>query len=330
MTTDELGTFDLIDLMTGYQPAAALTAAARLGIFDVVEQGPATHPVIAARIGADPSATLALLDTLVGLRLLTSAGGGIYRATAASRRLTSVGDLRLVAEKEAFLAGVWLSLEESVRTGKPQLDPWRQRLVDDPDQVRTFLQALVVLARETGPDLAGLPGLAPGSRVADLGGALGSYAVPLAAAGAEVTLADLPLVTQWADAELADVEPAVRDRITLTPVDLLAADAAGVLGGGYDVVLLSHLLHDLNDDDCATVLGLARRIVRPGGTVAVFELPGDPPGAFGPLFDLMMRVETPGSARRTAELTRLVEAAGLTDVHLGNFHLPHAVVLGIG
>lgn len=328
MSTSELSAFDVIDLMTGYQQAAALHAGATLGIYDVLAAGPATASEVASRAGTDPSATLALLDSLVGMQLLTVSGGA-YASTPMSDRLASGGDLRLIAEKESFLAGVWLSLADSVRTGTPQLDPWHQRIADDPEQVRTFLQALVVLARETGPDLTQLPGFAPGVRIADFGGALGSYSVPLAAAGASVTLADLPAVIGWAEEELASVDTDVRSHITLTPVDLLAPDAAKSLGIEYDIVLLSHLLHDLDDDDCATVLALARSIARPGGLVAVFELPGDPPGSFGPLFDLMMRVETPGRARRIDELMGLLTAAGLTDVRQGGYSLPHAVVLGV-
>ena len=71
--------------------------------------------------------------------------------------------------------------------------------------------------------------------------------------------------------------------------------------------------------------------VSPGsGRIVVFELPGDPPGAFGPMFDLMMRVETPGRARHLAELVALVEDAGFTDVRVSVEHpLPHGVVVGM-
>ena len=94
-------------------------------------------------------------------------------------------------------------------------------------------------------------------------------------------------------------------------------------------MLLSHLLHDLDDGDAATVLALASTIARPGGSVVVFELPGDPPGAFGPLFDLMMQVETAGSARRIDELVAMMEAAGLVDVaEVPGTRRPHGILSG--
>jgi Dimerisation domain/O-methyltransferase domain len=328
----ELGVFDVIDLMTGYQAAATLTAAARLGVFDLLADGPRLADEAATLLALDPLATRALLDSLVGLRLLT-VDDDLYSVTPMSARLTHAGDLRLVAEKEAFFARAWLDLEESVRSGEPRLGPWASRLVSDPAQAREFLRALLVLADETGPDLARL--VAPGMRVADLGGGLGAYAVRLAAAGASVTVADLPPVAQWCAEEVPRRVAAlglgaeVAELVTVRPVDLLTDAAVPALGTGYDVVLLSHLLHDLTDDDCLQVLRLAATIVAPGGRVVVFELPGDPPGAFGPMFDLMMEVETPGRARRLAELVELLEDAGLVGVAVDpSYSLPHGVVVG--
>ncbi|MGY4709162.1 methyltransferase [Mycolicibacterium sp. CBM1] len=322
-----LGVFDVIDTMTGYQPAAALTAAARLGVFDVLGDAPLPADAVTERLGTEPLATRALLDALTGLGLLT-VDSGRYQAVPVARRLRADGDLRLIAEKEAFFANAWLSLADSVRTGRPRLDPWRTRLAADPDQVREFLRALIVLARETGPDLTRLPGVGPGAKIADLGGGLGSYAAPLAAAGARVTLIDLPPVAAWARDHLAEF--GVGEMVDVREVDLLASGAADRAGteGGYDVVLLSHLLHDLDDTDCAAVLQVSAALCRPGGQVVVFELPGDPPGTFGPMFDLMMRVETAGRARRSEEFIELLRAAGLTDVHeSSDYQRPHGVFI---
>lgn len=313
-----------IDLMTGYQAAAALTAASRLGIFDLAAREPSTAAGIAAELGTDPGVTLSLLDSLVGLGLLERRESR-YAVTALSARLGSAGDLRPVAEKEAFFARAWLDLADTVRTGRPRIAAWEERLVTDPDQCRDFLRALVVLATETGPDLTAL--VEPGARVVDLGGGLGSYAVPLARAGAEVRLVDLPAVADWARADVADTAG-----VTVEAVDLTGPGALAALGpGSADVALVSHLLHDYDDDVALRLLRLAREVVREGGTVIVFELPGDPgEGAletFGPMFDLMMRVETPGRARRVDELTALLGAAGFSSVERTEHPLPHAVLL---
>lgn len=331
-TEPEPGVFDLIDLMTGYQAAAALTAASRLGVFTVLHDAPMTHDEVATVLETEPLATRALLDALAGLGLARASADG-FVGVPITRRLAAGGDLQKVVEKEAFFARQWLDLGESVRTGAPRIAPWRERVASEPERARSFLEALVVLATETGPDLTSLPGFAPGLQVADFGGGLGAYATQLAGGGAHVTLVDLPEVAPWARRALDAGEPDVARRVVVQPLDLLDAGAVAALRAsrpdGFDVVLLSHLLHDLDDAECLQVLTVARRVLAPAGRVVVFELPGDPPGAFGPLFDLMMRVETPGRARRLDELRGLMLEAGLGDVHVSpGFALPHGVLVG--
>ncbi|MDX6739632.1 methyltransferase [Actinocorallia sp. A-T 12471] len=310
-------TFDVIDALTGYQPAAAIAAACRVGLFDVLGPGPRTPDEVAAAAGLAPKPTAALLAALTALGLL--ADGNV--PTPLARRLASDGDLAPLVRKEAFFASVWTDLDPTLRTGLPRLAPWKERLRTEPEVARDFLAALAVLARETGPDLTVLPEFAPGRRVLDVGGALGSYAVPLAGAGAHVTLVDLPEVAVWARAT-------VPDTVEVREADVLAVPACGVEPGSADTVLLSHLLHDLTDEQCATVLAEARKALAPGGSVVVIEIPGDAPGPLGPLFDLMMQIETPGRARKAVELADLLVSSGLRGVREAAYPRPVVVLIG--
>ena len=83
------------------------------------------------------------------------------------------------------------------------------------------------------------------------------------------------------------------------------------------------------DADAARVLAGAREALRPGGVVVVVELPGDGPGSFGPLFDLMMQVETPGRARSVPELAAALTAAGMVDVQIAPYPRPVLVMTGV-
>ncbi|MCD0452067.1 methyltransferase domain-containing protein [Actinocorallia sp. API 0066] len=310
--------FELIDVLTGYQSAAAVAAACRVGVFDALAAGARTADEVAAVAGLAAGPTGALLAALAELGLVGRDG---YALTPLAERLRRGGDLEPLVRKEAFFAAVWTDLDATVRTGAPRLAPWRDRLRDEPEVARNFLAALVVLARETGPDLTALPEFAPGRRVLDVGGALGSYAVPLAAAGADVTLVDLPEVAAWAR---TCVPPTVR----VVEADVLEVAACGAAPGSVDTVLLSHLLHDLTDAQCARVLAEARRALAPGGAVVVVEIPSDAPGTMGPLFDLMMRIETPGKARKVNELEDLLHLSGLPEVREAAYPRPVVVLIG--
>jgi 2-polyprenyl-3-methyl-5-hydroxy-6-metoxy-1,4-benzoquinol methylase len=264
-----------------------------------------------------------LLAAIEAIGLATGVPGGYLATGFAAAELGSNGDLRHVVDKEGFFAGLWLDLAETVRTGQPRLAPWRQRLVTEPDQARAFLVALDVLARRTGPDLAGMPALAPDRAVVDVGGGLGTYSRMLAEAGSSVTLVDLPEVVAWAEPRLAGVP------VTIVAADVLAHPSCGVPAGSQDAALVSHLLHDLDREGAVGVLSAAVRAVRPGGWVVVNDFAGDSgPGAFGSLFDLMMALETGGSAYARADLVAMMKEAGLAEVTVEGFDPPVTVISG--
>lgn len=309
MTADA---FRVLEILTGYQGAAMVAAAARLGIFDALGDAPRSPAEVATELGVAPRPLAALLAALAELDIVSSSESG-FRATETSRRLGSSGDLGLVVRKEAFFATVWNDLDRVVRAGAPLLDPWRERVAHDPSTAREFLAALVTLARVAGPDLTALPQLATPARVLDIGGGLGSYAVPLAAAGHLVTLVELPGVADWARQELEDTT------VTVVAADAVAPDEFGANPHdsvalvdliGADVVLLSHIIHDLADEDASALVATAARLLRPGGTVVVLEYPGDESGFFGPTFDLMMQLETAGRARTASEIRALLANRG--------------------
>lgn len=52
------------------------------------------------------------------------------------------------------------------------------------------------------------------------------------------------------------------------------------------------------------------------------------PGAFGPMFDVMMRVETGGAAHSLETLRFMLGSAGLQDIRVADFPEPITVLTG--
>lgn len=326
MMTEVRDQYAFIDLLTGYQPAMVIMAAHRLGVFAALTGAPGTAADLAQRLETDPSSLGALLRGLASIGLAQD-DDGVFGATDFVRdHLAGSGDLELVIEKEEYFAGGWMSLPQAVRTGQPVLPPWGEIVERDPSTASMFLEALDVLARHTGPALWELPELAPGRRVLDVGGGLGHYARRIAAAGSEVTLVDLPEVIE-----------AVRDRfggsdaIRLVGYDVLAAPGScGVAPGSFDAALVSHMLHDLDADTAAALLGSVRNALRPGGSLVVNDFAGEAgPGSFGPMFDIMMRVETGGAAHMTETLIEMATRAGFEDVQILPTQQPITMLTGV-
>jgi hypothetical protein len=95
-----------------------------------------------------------------------------------------------------------------------------------------------------------------------------------------------------------------------------------------DAALVSHMLHDFNEVDCMDLLSRVRGALRSGGHVVVNDFAGDlGPGSFGPMFNLMMRVETGGAAHSLGALTTMLEAAGFVGVRRAPFDEPLVVLV---
>ena len=316
--------WQLLDLITGYQPAAAISTAHRLGVFSVLGRVPRSAGDLAAELAADPSNLAALLEALVGIGLLQREGDRFAATPYSMERLGPGGEMGLVVAKEAVFAGAWSRLDEVVIGGRPVMEPWRSQLDRDPEQARAFLDALDVLARIGGPPLHELDELAPGKRVLDVGGGLGTYARLLTEAGSDVTLVDYPLVAGWASEDLEGTG------VVVVGVDLFEHPSCGVLPGSMDAALVSHLIHDLTEEQAVELLRRVRSAITPGGHVVVNDFARDSgPGAFGALFDVMMRIETGGAAHPRATMESMLAGAGFERIRRLPYDDPLTVYTGV-
>ncbi len=204
------------------------------------------------------------------------------------------------------------------------MEPWRSQLDGNPERARAFLEALDVLARIGGPPLHELDELAPGKRVLDVGGGLGTYARLLSEAGSHVTVVDYPLVAGWAMEELEGTG------VNVVGVDVFEHPCCGVTPGSMDAALVSHLVHDLTEKQATELLRRVRSAIAPGGHVVVNDFAADSgPGAFGALFDVMMRVETGGAAHSIATLESMLAGAGFDGIRRLPYDDPLTVYTGV-
>ncbi len=80
---------------------------------------------------------------------------------------------------------------------------------------------------------------------------------------------------------------------------------------GHDAYILSHIIHDWDQDQCQTILQNCRRAIDPEGRLLIVEMvlpEGDTPH-FGKLTDIMMLVGPGGQERTAAEYAPLLSRA---------------------
>jgi len=300
---------DLMAVGHGYQRSMILLAALKLGVFRALADEACDARVLARRVGADAEKLSILLDALAALGLVGKRGRR-YRNAKPARDLLLPGP----RSKESILLhhldgwGEWGRLSATVRAGRTP------RGGAEGNWQENFIRGMEENARERAAAVAGRIPLRRGDRVLDLGGGPGTYAVAWADAcpGAEITVFDTPATLRVARRILREKGASVRVR--LMEGDFLEDP----LGGPYDFVWISQILHAYSGSDCVKLLRRARSALVPGGRVAIQEFllaegKTSPPGPV--FFSVHMVAVTVGGRAYTArEIAAMMKAAGFRKI----------------
>ena len=259
---------DLMEAAQGYQRSMALFAALKLGVFSALARGSADAVTVARRVGADPRRLAVLLDGLTAMGLLRKTAKRYRNGEVAASFLTDGPRSKssiLLHHGDCWRD--WSRLEETVRGGRKGRPPGG-------DEQENFIRGMEDNARERAALVAGRFRLRPGERLLDLGGGPGTYAVEWARRypGAAVTLFDTRATIRITRRILE--EKGASDVVRVIEGDFLEDP----IGGPYDFIWISHILHAYSEKDCRTLLRKARRALAPGGRSRHpgFAAPGHP------------------------------------------------------
>lgn len=306
----------LSQLLLGNRVQQAVYVAARLGVADMLADGPRTIEDLGNGTGAHAESLRRLLRALATYGVFAEDDDGRWRSTPVADVLRS-GTRESKRAFALWSGGVsyrlFGDLEYSVRTGKPAFDrmfgmEFFEYLEENPDVGRLFDEFMSRQTAPMGPVLAGhdLTGV---STVVDVAGGRGQLlaAVLDAHPAMRGVLFDRPRAV--ADAEDTLRAAGVADRCTLVNGDYMDCVPAG-----GDAYVLKNIVHGLDDAAAARVLENCRRAMTDGARVLLVEFvipPGNDPFP-GKVMDLLMLVGSHGGRERTeAEFRDLFAAAGL-------------------
>lgn len=289
-----------------------LTAAAALGVFDALAEGPRSGDGTAQALGTDPRATRILLDALVGLGLARKVEGGYGNTPTGQRCLVSGGPESVASNLryQQLLAHAWADLPEVVRDGRPR-ESLGELLAEDPQFTREYIRGMADISRRPARELAARLDLSNARDALDVGGGPGAYAEALAEHGPElrVVLLDLDPTLRIAEECLADSP--FRDRIELRSGNYHEASFGA---DAFDLILFSHVTHDEGEAENQRMLRNAFDALRPGGRVVVHDFMLEPDRAqplFGAIFSVhMMTYTQKGRAYCAEEYQQWLVAAG--------------------
>ncbi|MFG2093498.1 methyltransferase [Streptomyces sp. NPDC048612] len=308
----------LRELIFGAACAAAVRAAARLGVADALGDRPATAEELAATVKTEPRPLDRLLRALSCYGIFAETEDGKYVHTEMSRLLRedTPNSLRYISLwcTEPWTWDAWPRLDDAVRSGRsvfPDLygkgffDYLHQ---DARESAEVFDRAMTTSSKQSAQDIAGLLDLTGASSVADIGGGQGHVLASLLEKHPTLqgTLLDLPTVVANPDPRLRD-GGALASRVRIVP-----GDCRDDIPVQADVYIIKNIL-EWDDESTRRTLANVVRAARPGARVVIIEnLVDDSPSMkFTTAMDLLLLLNVGGAKHTKASLVSRMAEAGL-------------------
>jgi O-methyltransferase/methyltransferase family protein len=316
----------LLRVAEGFHVARALYVAAKLGLADLLREGPKSGAALADATGTHAPSLERVMRLLACEGVFAEDDSRRFALTPLSMLLQtgrggSLCDL-LVHQLGGETYEAWGELMQSVRSGVTGFDRafgvgvWEYR-AHHPEYAALFDAAM---SDFSGVHIDAVLEAYPFSafrRVADLGGGVGKLLVALLSThpGMEGLLFDLPHVAESARERIASAGLASR-------CEVLGGDIFAGVPEGADAYVLSRVIHDWSDDRAYAILKNCRRAMPRHGKLLLIEriLPAraKPSPVVRSLLasDLMMMVMNGGGERTEEEYRILLQAVGFAPAKI--------------
>jgi len=305
----------LIQIGTAYWASQMLLVAARLEVADRLADGAKRSSELANELGLNASAFNRYLRSLAGMGVLTEVESQTFALTPLGKALKKDAPGSAYATIMTLTGDLctksWGELLYSLQTGKTGMEkvfgqPLFDYLSERPIEASLFSETMVGFHGAEPPAVAEAYDFGGLGSVVDVGGATGNMLVHILQRheGPNGVLFDLPHVVTDAPAFL-DAH-GMGERVSIESGSFFDAVPAG-----HDAYILSHILHDWDEDQCLTILRNCRNAIAPDGRLLIVEMvlpEGDTPHP-GKMLDMMMLVGPGGQERTPTEYSALLGKA---------------------
>jgi len=240
----------IVNDVTASWKSQVLFVLLKLGVFDLLENNPRDSRMIAEGLSVPEDSLKRLLDCGVSLGYLENRGELYSNSRLASEVLVPgkpgyMGNWLLLCSRWFHSFG---ELEKAIRTNRAVED-----INSNTDTLynEIFIKGMIDYAQYRGRDVLNYIDLKGRRHLLDVGCGPAVYSVLFCEQYPElqVTAIDLPHALDVAREYLADKE--VSDRIRLVACNYLESTS---VGNGYDVIFLSHILHQEDETTCLEIL----------------------------------------------------------------------------
>ena len=307
----------MLQFTAGAFLAQAAYVAAKLGIADLLADGPKSAEFLSVATSTDERSLYRVLRSLASAGAFQEQSGKIFSNTPMTETLRSdhprsTRDLTIWMNEEEHWR-VYGHLMHSVKTGKPAWDqvlgePVFPYLFNTNKELGDiFNRAMTSYSHQAIGPLLEAYDFSEAATIADIGGGYGHLLAAVLAANpdAKGVLFDLPAVLEGSPQMLDSY--GVADR-----VEIVEGDFFNSIPVKADIYLLKHIIHDWYDDKNQKILGNIREIMPEGAKLLIVDavIPEGNEPHFSKIIDLEMLM-TPGGVERTpTEFAELLESSG--------------------
>lgn len=238
-------------------------AAAKMGLFDAIKNGPHTVRELSEKLDTDYRALWTVTEALAALGYVIYSDNNVIKLSEDAENIfynPAHRDYTGFSFMHGYnLITSWIQLPDVIKTGKPVSRK------DKSNHSKDFIRAMSHHAQRSAVQIADycMRGLPPGQRVLDVGGGPLTYANAFAKKRATVTVLDLPEVIDMMSPELDQV----------LPVKMVKGDfTEGLPEGPFDLVYLGNVCHIYGEKENRKLFTDAAKETLKGGCIVISDM----------------------------------------------------------
>ena len=334
MTKEIPPPLQMLQLISGFWVSRCVYVAAKLGVPDLLKDGPKSAEELATESGAHAPSLFRVLRALAAVNVLTQTDRRFGNTPLSETLLSDVpGSLRAFAltelGEEHYPA--WGELMHSVRTGGIAFDkafgePVWEFFARHEENAQIFNDAMSGLTAQAEQALHAAYSFEGINTIVDVGGGHGGLITSILKRNPNMQgiLFDSPQVVAGAKSKIA--ESGIGDRCQIVGGDFFQS-----VPEGADAIIMKWIIHDWNDEQSVAIMKNCHRALPENGKLILVEAvipPGDEMH-FAKFIDLNMLVMTGGRERTEEEFRQLYEEAGFRLTRVVPTESPFSVIEGV-
>lgn len=321
----------MLKIITGFWISRGVYALAKLGIPDLLKDGPKTADELASATNTHSQSLFRVLRALASVGIVTSEGDRFGLTPLSETLVTDApGSLRWFAVSELGQEHypAWGNLMQSLKTGEIAfdhlfgMDVWKY-FSQNPEDAATFNNSMSAMTAVVNEAITQLCDFSSYKSLVDVGGGHGGLITGILKSNPNLrgVLFDSPEVIEGARAKIEAAGLADR-------CETVSGDFFKAVPSGGDAYIMKWIIHDWDDQKAITILKNCRTHMEANSKLILVDCvvpEGDEPH-FSKFIDLNMLVMTGGKERTEKEFAELLSAAGFKLLRVIPTELPTSIV----